>query len=284
MAFQQIQWFPGHMAVTRRLIRESLPEVDAVFELLDARIPYSSRNPEIRALLGAKPSVILLNKADLADPAVTERWVKALTGETSRCVAVNCKTGNGIREAVGAARELLRDKWAQYEKKGIHKPLRAMVVGIPNVGKSTLINRLAGTKKAKAENRPGVTKTKQWFRAGQDLELLDTPGILWPKFDEEAVGEDLALTGAIRDEILDETELAVILCGRLTKRCPELFRERYKLTEEDLRSEPYDLFCRVGQKRGLLRSGGEIDEDRCARMLLDEFRSGLIGRISLEDV
>lgn len=284
MSFQQIQWFPGHMAVTRRLIRENLTDVDVVFELLDARIPRSSRNPEIQKLLSGKPSVILLNKADMADPDFTLRWKKALTSENTRCVPVDSKKGTGLDDAVNAARELLREKWAQYEKKGMSRPIRAMVVGIPNVGKSTLINRLAGSKKAKAENRPGVTKTKQWVKAGKDLELLDMPGILWPKFEDETVGENLAITGAIRDEILDTAEIAVLLCKRLSEGWPSLLAQRYKLSEDDLSREPYDLFLLIGKKRGMLQSGGEVNEDRCANMLLDEFRGGVIGRISLEDV
>lgn len=283
MAERQIQWFPGHMAVTRRLIRENLPDVDVVFELLDARIPQSSRNPEIGKLLQGKPTVVLLNKADLADPDATLRWQKKLCAEKARCVSVNGKTGAGLSDAVRAARDLLRDKWKQYEAKGIAKPVRAMVVGIPNVGKSTLINRLAGGRKARAENRPGVTKAKQWVRVDKDLELLDMPGILWPKFEDETVGENLAMTGAIRDEILDGAEIAVNLCKRLADKYPSLLAARYKLTEEEIAREPYETFLAIGRKRGFLRSGGEIDEERCAAVLLDEFRNGVIGRISLED-
>ncbi len=278
-----INWFPGHMAVTRRLIRESLADVDMVFELLDARIPQSSRNPEIAALLGNKPCVILLNKADLADPEQTKKWQSSLRTDTVRCVAIDSKNGSGIGDAVAAARELLKDKWDRLAEKGVCRPIRAMVVGIPNVGKSTLINRLAGTKKAKAENRPGVTKTKQWVKAGKDLELLDMPGILWPKFEDEEVGRNLAMTGAIRDEILDSVEIAVFLCEKLLSRYAASLRERYRLTDGDLSKEPYELFLRIGEKRGMLKRGAEIDEERCASMILDEFRSGAIGRITLEE-
>ena len=253
MAGKEIQWFPGHMAVTRRLIRESLPEVDVVFELLDARVPNSSRNPEIRKLLGDKKTVVLLNKADLADPEATAAWCRATSDSATRCVPVNCKTGSGVQEAVTAAGDLLKEKWAAYREKGVRKAMRAMVVGIPNVGKSTFINRLAGARKAKAEDRPGVTKTKQWVRVSPDLELLDMPGILWPKFEEETVGQNLAMIGAIRDEILDSVEIAVLLCRKLALLYPALLAARYKLPPIDPEEDAYDLFLRIGRSRGFLQ-------------------------------
>lgn len=278
-----IQWFPGHMAQTRRVMKENLGSVDIVFELLDARIPQSSRNPEIRALLGEKKSVVILNKADLADPASTARWIKHFSTEGYGAVALDSKTGKGTQEVLAEARRLLKDKLERDRERGMTKPIRAMVVGIPNVGKSTLINRFAGSRKAQAENRPGVTKQKQWVKAGAELELLDMPGVLWPKFEDPATGEHLAMTGAIKDSILLSEEIACSLCGRLSEIAPSLLAQRYKLTEQELRSEPYDIFCAIGKKRGMLIGGGEINEERCAAMLLEEFRSGKIGRITLEE-
>ena len=277
-----IQWFPGHMALTRRLIKEHLPEVDIVFELLDARIPSSSRNPEIQNLLNGKPSLILLNKADLADPQQNAAFVRALSTDKTKAILVDCKKGKGLEEIRAAASNTLKEKWDRYREKGISKPIRAMVVGIPNVGKSTLINQLAGSKKAQTENRPGVTKTKQWVKAGKDLELLDMPGVLWPKFDDQKTAENLAMTGAIKDSILQSEEIAVLLCGRIAALYPEFLTARYHLAPEDLEKEPYELFLKIGKKRGLLQSRGEVNEPRCAAMLLGEFRSGAIGRITLD--
>ncbi|MBR2616366.1 MAG: ribosome biogenesis GTPase YlqF, partial [Clostridia bacterium] len=222
-----IQWFPGHMASTRRLIKENLSSVDVVFELLDARIPQSSRNPEIRALLGEKKSVVILNKADLADPEKTVLWKEHfLKEENTAVICVDAKTGKGTAEIITAAKNLLKDKLERNEAKGMAKPIRAMVVGIPNVGKSTLINRFAGAKKAQAENRPGVTKTKQWIKASKELELLDMPGVLWPKFEDVETGENLAMTGAIKDAVLQSEEIACLLCGRLRELYPILLKER----------------------------------------------------------
>ncbi len=278
-----IQWFPGHMAQTRRIMKENLGSVDIVFELLDARIPQSSRNPEIRALLGEKKSVVVLNKADLADPEKTSRWIKSLTTDGHGAVALDCKSGKGTQEIIAEARRLLKDKLLRDRERGMTKPIRAMVVGIPNVGKSTLINRLAGSKKAQAENRPGVTRQKQWVKAGSELELLDMPGVLWPKFEDPETGEHLAMTGAIKDSILLGEEIACSLCGKLAATYPEKLSARYKLTDVDLEGEPYDIFCAIGKKRGMLLGGGQINEQRCAAMLLEEFRSGKIGRITLEE-
>lgn len=278
-----IQWFPGHMAQTRRVMKENLGSVDIVFELLDARIPQSSRNPEICALLEGKKSVVILNKADLADPDATARWLRFFNSQELGAVALDSKTGKGTQEVLSEARRLLKDKLEHDRERGMNKPIRAMVVGIPNVGKSTLINRFAGSKKAQAENRPGVTKQKQWVKAGSELELLDMPGVLWPKFEDPETGEHLAMTGAIKDSILLSEEIACSLCGKLARIAPQRLVERYKLTERELESDPYDIFCAIGRRRGMLIGGGEINEERCAAMLLEEFRSGKIGRITLEE-
>lgn len=282
-----IQWFPGHMAKTRRLITENLKNVDAVIELLDARIPYSSRNPEISRLCAAKPSIILLNKASLADPAVTREWIKRLTNENTVCIETDCVTGAGLSQIAPALRKLCEEKLARYEEKGMTgRSLKAMVVGIPNVGKSSLINKLCGNKKAKVENRPGVTLNKQWVATDIGILLLDMPGVLWPKFDDQLVGENLAITGAIKDDILDVEEVATALCGRLREYYPALFSARYKLGDlpSPEEADNYDLLTLVGKKRGFLVSGGEVNTERTANMLLDEFRSAKIGRISLDGV
>lgn len=278
-----IQWFPGHMAQTRRVIKENLASVDLVFELLDARIPQSSRNPEINGILGEKKRVVILNKSDLADPAATETWLNKFREEGLGVALVDSKSGKGLGTVMQEANRLLKEKIAREREKGMHKAIRAMVVGIPNVGKSTLINQFAGTKKAQAENRPGVTRTKQWVKVSPELELLDMPGVLWPKFDSVVTGENLAMTGAIKDAVLQSEEIACILCGRLRDRYPKLLLNRYKLSEKDLELDSYDLFCAIGKKRGMLVGGGEINEERCAAMLLEEFRSGKIGKITLEE-
>ena len=284
MPSETIQWFPGHMAKTRRLISENIKNVDIVIEILDARIPYSSRNPEIARLIGDKPTLLLLNKASLADPAQNASWVKRYTTENTICLLTDCVSGNGINKMEGAIRTILADKLRRYEEKGMNKRIRAMVLGIPNVGKSSLINRICGTKKAKVENRPGVTLDKQWVPTKIGVDLMDMPGILWPKFEERRVGENLALTGAIRDGILDLETMAVILCKRLRRLYPEMLSVRYKLGDMAQYKEmsDYDLFLTIGRKRGFLISGGEINTERTAIMLLDEFRDAKIGRITLD--
>lgn len=287
MPSNQIQWFPGHMAKTRRLINENLRNVDIVIEMLDARIPVSSRNPEIARILkeAGKPSIILLNKASLADPELNKRWVEYYTTDISRCVLTDCANGNGINRISPTVREVLSEKIERYQQKGMSgRRLRAMVVGIPNVGKSSLINRIAGNKKAKVENRPGVTLDKQWVSTSIGIDLMDMPGILWPKFEEKVVGENLAITGAIKDTILNIEELAVILCSRLRTMYPKLLCARYKLGEPDEIETltDYELFLLIGKKRGFLISGGEIDNERTAGMLIDEFRGLKIGRITLD--
>lgn len=285
MPSQIIQWFPGHMAKTRRLIAENLKNVDAVIEILDARIPYSSQNPEIRRICAAKPSIILLNKASLADPAVTRVFSEHYSNKNTVCIETDCISGYGLSKIAPAIRQLCSEKLARYEDKGMYgRSLKAMVVGIPNVGKSSLINKICRNKKTKVENRPGVTLNKQWVDTDIGIMLLDMPGVLWPKFEEAAVGENLAITGAIKDDVLDVESIAVTLCGRLREQYPALLCARYKIESipsvED--ADNYDLLKMIGKKRGFAISGGEIDTERTANMLLDEFRAGKIGRISLD--
>lgn len=285
MPSQIIQWFPGHMAKTRRLITENLKNVDVVIELLDARIPYSSRNPEIARLCAGKPSIVLLNKASLADPAVTKKWAKRMTNENTVCIETDCVNEKGLSQIAPAIKKLCADKVEKYDQKGMSgRAIKAMVVGIPNVGKSSLINKLCGNKKAKVENRPGVTLDKQWVPTDIGILLLDMPGVLWPKFDDQSVGENLAITGAIKDDILDIETIATALCGRLRTSYPALLCERYKITEIPPRDEmdDYDLLNLIGRKRGFLISGGEVNTERTANMLIDEFRAAKIGRISLD--
>lgn len=285
MPSETIQWFPGHMAKTRRMVTENLKNVDLILELIDARIPESSRNPEISKLTAGKPTLLLMNKASLADPEQNRLWQKRLTNETTLCLLTDCSTGDGINRLAPAIRELLADKLQRYADRGMNgKHLRAMVLGIPNVGKSSLINRISGNKKTRVEDRPGVTRDKQWVTTGIGVELLDMPGILWPKFEEKRVGENLALTGAIKDDVLDTEALAVLLCARLRRLCPDLLAARYQLNEIPDSLSDYDLFLAVGRKRGFLVSGGEINTERTAAVLLDEFRSAKIGRITLDRV
>ena len=280
-----IQWFPGHMAKTRRLISENLKNVDAVIELLDARIPHSSRNPEIDKLCAQKPRLILLNKASLADPIATAAWIKRFSGQNTRCLETDCITGVGLSKISPALHELCRSKLEKYENKGMSgRALKVMVLGIPNVGKSSLINKICGNKKTKVENRPGVTLNKQWVDTSIGLLLLDMPGILWPKFEDNIIAENLAVTGAIKDDILDVEALGMALCKRLRSNYPQLLTARYKLEsippEDEL--DNFDLMCQIGRKRGFLISGGEVNTERTANMLLDEFRSQKIGCITLD--
>ena len=285
MPSQTIQWFPGHMAKTRRLISENLKLVDIVLELRDARIPLSSKNPEILSLTAGKPVLTLFNKSSLADPAVTAKFMEQCRAEGGNALAIACVTGDGLKNIAPAVRRILQDIVQKYESKGMHgRALKAMIVGIPNVGKSSLVNRLNGSKKAKVENRPGVTLNKQWVTTAYGIDLLDMPGVLWPKFDDTVIGENLAATGAIKDAILDTESLAGILCSRLVRIAPELFCARYKLGDATplLELKPYELLELVGRKRGFLISGGEVDTERAAGILLEEFRSGKIGRITLD--
>lgn len=285
MPSQNIQWFPGHMAKTRRLISENLKNVDAVIELLDARIPYSSRNPEISRLCANKPSIILLNKSDLADPEITKKFSTYYSNDNTVCIETDCATGKGISQIAPAIRSLCKNKLDRYEEKGmVGRSLKAMVVGIPNVGKSSLINRICGNKKTRVENRPGVTLDKQWVTTNIGILLMDMPGVLWPKFEDKAVGENLAITGAIKDDVLDVEEIATILCGRLRNSYPNYLCERYKIDALPSFEEAndYDLLNIIGKRRGFLISGGEVNTERTANMLIDEFRAAKIGRITLD--
>ena len=284
MPSTEIQWFPGHMAKTRRMIRECLQLVDLVIEILDARIPYSSKNPEISSLCENKPILTVFNKSSLSDPAVNDRWVSHYRKNGGNPLFIDCKTGVGLNRIEPEIRTVLQEKIRRYENKGMSgKRLKAMVVGIPNVGKSTFINCLAGRVKAKAEDRPGVTVTKQWVTTSAGMDLLDMPGVLWPKFEDRLVGENLAATGAIKDQILDTEAIAVALCGRLFAVAPDKFCARYKLEREALEGlESWQIFELIGKRRGFLMSGGIVNTERTALMLLDEFRSAKIGQISLE--
>lgn len=287
MPSQNIQWFPGHMAKTRRLITENLKNVDAVIELLDARIPFSSRNPEIIKLTAEKPKIILLNKASLADPEKTSKWRSEYSDENTVCIDTDCITGAGLNKIAPSIKELCKEKLDRYENKGMSgRMVKAMVLGIPNVGKSSLINKICGNKKAKVENRPGVTLDKQWVPTNIGILLLDMPGILWPKFEDTTVGENLAVTGAIKDDILDVETIACALCSRLRELYPHLLSARYKLGEASSYKElsDYELLSLIGKKRGFLISGGEIDTERTANMLIDEFRTSKIGRITLDKI
>ncbi len=278
-----VQWFPGHMAKTRRLIKESLPLVDAVCEIVDARIPESSRNPELDEIVGAKPRIVLLNKCDLADDNATARKIKELEAKGAVALPVDCRSGKGLEKFQGAVRELLKEKIKVNTEKGMAgKPLRVMVVGIPNTGKSSFINRMAGKNRAKVANKPGVTRSNQWFAIGSGIELLDTPGVLWPKFEDKEVGFKLAFIGSVKDEILDAQEIAVRLLVVLQKNYPERLTERYKINDFEDIEEPYVLLEMIAAKRGMLLRKGEYDTERAAVMLLDEYRSGKLGKITLD--
>ncbi|MBR4549273.1 MAG: ribosome biogenesis GTPase YlqF [Oscillospiraceae bacterium] len=277
-----IQWFPGHMTKAQRMIEENLKLVDAVCELLDARIPRASRNPDIDRLAGGKPRLVILNRTDLADPAVTARWRRAFEAQGLAILETDAKSGRGVKDFAPAVRRLLADRLREYEAKGQSgRALRVMVLGIPNVGKSTFINKVAGRKAALAGDRPGVTRGRQWIRIDAGLELLDTPGILWPKFDSQEVGELLAVTNAIKAEVLDRETLAANFILRLSRLYPDALRERYKL-EPDPGADGFTLLERAAQKRGFLVSRGEYDLERMANTLLSEYHDGKLGRLSLE--
>lgn len=281
-----IQWFPGHMARTRRKIKECLPQIDLVVEILDARAPLSSHNPDLDTIVAGKPRLVVLNKADMADESATARWVAYYRAHGIVALALDCKSGRGVNALVPAMRTVLADKIAAWKEKGmVSRPIRAMVVGIPNAGKSSFINRLARGGKAKVEDRPGVTRDNRWFTVEAGALLLDTPGVLWPKFEDPQVARRLAYTGAIRDEILDGEELACFLLQLLDTEYRPLLSARYRLSEEELDAcmgDGWELLCLVGKKRGMLVSGGEVNTERAAAMLLDEFRAAKIGRITLE--
>jgi len=280
---QNIQWFPGHMAKTRRLIKETLNLVDAVAEIVDARIPVSSRNPELTGIIAGKPRIILLNKCDMADPKATCAWIEHYAKQGIPAIAVDCRSGKGLNQFKTSVKEMLKERLEYYKNKGMAgRGVRIMVVGIPNVGKSSFINRMAGNSKAKVENRPGVTRGNQWFKIDNELELLDTPGVLWPKFEDQTVGEHLAFTGAVTDRILDVELLAVRLLDILIKDYPELLINRYG--NLDFEFESYEVLEQIGKKRGFLQKGNNIDTERASNMLLEEYRNCKIGNITLERV
>ena len=277
-----IQWYPGHMTKTRRMIVDQIKHMDAVCEILDARIPISSRNPDVEELTAGKPRLIVLNRVDLADPNVTKQWANYFRSRGFAVMEVNAKEGHGTNKFPAAVRELLADKLAAYAEKGqAGRMIRVMILGIPNVGKSTFINKVAKRKTAKTEDRPGVTRTKQWVPIDASLELMDTPGMLWPKFEDQSVGLNLAYTGAVRDEIMDIETLACHLMAYLGRYYPQSLLERYKVEVEE-EDSGYDLLMKAGRKRGFVVRGGEIDTERMAKILLDEFRGGKSGRFTME--
>lgn len=277
-----IQWYPGHMTKTRRQIEADLKQVDAICEIVDARIPISSRNPDIDAICGSKPRIVILNRMDLADPAATKRWATYFRDKGMAAVATDCKTKRGIGEFQPAVRSVLKEKLERDAAKGMKRSLKVMVVGIPNVGKSTLINQISGRKGAKAENRPGVTRGKQWVTVEGGLLLLDTPGILWPKFEDPNVGLALAFTGAVKEDVIDLEELACRLMELLHKRYPEALKERYAI-DLPLGTPGYELLEAAAKKRGFLLARGELNTERMAKVLVDEYRSGKLGRFTLEE-
>ena len=281
---QNIQWFPGHMTKTKRQIQANLKLVDAVAEIIDARIPVSSRNPNLNGIIQSKPRVILLNKCDMANRTATKMWIDHFAKQGITAIAVDCKSGKGLNKFPQAVNTVLSEKINRLKSKGMRNPMmRIMIVGIPNVGKSSFINRISRQNRAKVEDRPGVTRGNQWFTISNNLEMLDTPGVLWPKFDDQIVGEHLAFTGAVKDQVIDIELLAVRLLDFLKKLKPAEFITRFKLEDMDLdNTDSYELLRIIGKKRGMLVSGGEIDTERAAIMLLDEFRAAKLGRITVE--
>ena len=279
---QNIQWFPGHMKKTERQITNSLPLCDAVAEIVDARIPRSSRNPELSSLIEGKPRIVLLNKCDIADSKATNRWIRHFADNGILAIPLDCRSGKGVENFIASVKTLLKDKLEAYDKKGmVGKPLRVMIVGVPNVGKSSFINRMSKMSKARVADRPGVTRGNQWFKIDDRLELLDTPGVLWPKFEDASVGEHLAFTGAVKDGVIDIELLAIRLLEVLKQGYPELLTARYKIDPQQF-DDFYDMLIAVGKKRGMMIKGGEVDTERAAIMLLDEYRGGKLGNLTLE--
>lgn len=278
-----IQWFPGHMTKARREVQDKLKLVDVVFELVDARLPLSSRNPMMGEITQQKPRVVLLNKADLADPHTTKEWIDWFNGQGTSAIPIIATEGEGFRKIEAEAKKIVAPKFEAMQKKGIRpRAVRAMILGIPNVGKSSLINRMAKRNIAKTGDKPGVTRAQQWIKVGKDFELLDTPGILWPKFEDPEVGVRLAVTGAIRDEVLEteKEEITLFFIKWLRENYPGVLQQRYKL--DALPEEPWDTVAEIGRKRGLIRSGGVIDEQAACDLILREFRAGMLGKITLE--
>ena len=279
-----IQWFPGHMAKTRRLIKESLKLVDAVTEIVDARVPLSSQNPELSGIIGDKPRIMILNKCDVADSGSTKEWIKYLSSQGINAMAADCRSGRGLNEYRPLVKKVLKEKIISNEQKGMAgRLLRIMVVGIPNTGKSSFINRMAGKNRAKVADKPGVTRQNQWCVIGEGIELLDTPGVLWPKFEDPEVGRKLAFIGSVKDEIIDPEELAVNLIEILKKDYPDRLADRYKISDFE-QKESYEILEMIGRKRGMLVSGGEINTERAALTLMDEYRAGMLGNITLDSV
>ena len=281
---QNIQWIRGHMTKTKRHIQANLKLVDAVAEIIDARIPISSRNPDLNGIIQSKPRVILLNKCDMANRTATKMWIDHFAKQGITAIAVDCKSGKGLNKFPQAVNTVLSEKINRLKSKGMRNPMmRIMIVGIPNVGKSSFINKISRQNRAKVEDRPGVTRGNQWFTISNNLEMLDTPGVLWPKFDDQIVGEHLAFTGAVKDQVIDVELLAVRLLDFLKKLKPAEFIARFKLEDIDLDNiDSYELLRIIGKKRGMLVSGGEIDTERASIMLLDEFRAAKLGRITVE--
>lgn len=282
LTIRNIQWFPGHMTKTRRMIAANLSLVDAVVEILDARIPMSSRNPDMDNMVGSKPRLFIMNKADMADPRFTDKWIGYFKKQGISAIAMDCKSGKGVKNFKGAIEQLLAPLLEKRKNAGMAgTPIRLMIVGIPNVGKSSFINRMAQSKRAKVEDRPGVTRTKQWVKIGSNMELLDMPGVLWPKFDDQEVAKRLAFTGAINDDVVDIETLAMMLLEYLAKTYPDTLSARYKMTEFT-EMGGLELLETMGRKRGMLISGGEVNTERAAITLIDEYRSGKLGRMTLE--
>ncbi|PUB18158.1 ribosome biogenesis GTPase YlqF [Paenisporosarcina sp. OV554] len=278
-----IQWFPGHMAKARREVTEKLKLVDIIFELIDARLPLSSRNPMIDEVIGQKTRLLILNKADMADDFKTKAWIRYFEERGHRAVAINSFEGKGLQQVTNAATELLAEKWERMASRGIKpRAIRAMIVGIPNVGKSTLINRLAKKNLAKTGNTPGITKAQQWIKVGKELELLDTPGILWPKFEDQSVGYKLALTGAIKDTITNMEDLAVYGLHFLADHYPKRMEERYKLTEVD--EDLVKTFDHIGKLRRAIGNGGEIDYEKVAELIVRDIRGQHLGKLTFDIV
>ncbi len=283
---QSIQWFPGHMTKTKRQMEKSLKLVDAVAEIIDARVPVSSRNPDLDKLIQNKPRIIIMNKCDMADAGKTADWISYYQSKGITAIAVDCKSGKGLNAFIPAVRKVLGARIAAWEAKGmVGRTIRVMVAGVPNVGKSSLINKLSKNSKAAVEDRPGVTRSNQWFAIAKGFELLDTPGVLWPKFDDPVVGEHLAFTGAVKDDVLDTEHLASRLLELLRDEYPAALKQRYKLEDAGLMAmKGYEILELIGKKRGMLISGGEINTERAAAAVLDEFRAAKLGRITLEQV
>ncbi len=278
----QLQWYPGHMAKTRRLIEENLKMIDVVVEILDARIPFSGRNPNFDDIIKNKPRLLVMNKADLADPVRTKEWIEWYKTQGIRVIPISCTTGQGINTVLNEARQLVADKIARDAERGRTRTLKLMMVGIPNVGKSSLVNRLLGKASTKTGDKPGVTRGKQWLRIKGDAELLDTPGILPPKFEDQGVAQRLAFTGAIKDEIINRELLAYALCDYLRDNYPNEVMERYKIKDSIEGLEGYEVLEVIGKRRGFVISGGEVDMERASNIVLDELRSATIGKITLE--